>query len=185
MPEALATVAYGYDKLGDQATAQQYTDVLKLNYPNLVKSNGEVNLRAARKEGSWVNRATLGVFGSEEQNSSEEKSNSRNKQQSAALPTVLVSVYSIVLKHSKTSILKPNNSSEIFAIFKKGKLSVLALFVLCDFRLIKTPKRYTKQSRFDGSLHFKTSISASFHGFKTSATDDSTWLFLNTPLTKF
>ena len=73
VPEALATVAYSYGQLGDKQTAQQYTDVLKLNYPNLVKSNGEVNLRAARKEASWVNRATLGVFGREEQNSSEEK----------------------------------------------------------------------------------------------------------------
>ena len=52
VPEALATVAYSYDQLGDKQTAQQYTDVLKLNYPNLVKSNGEVNLRAARKETS-------------------------------------------------------------------------------------------------------------------------------------
>ena len=62
-PEALATLAYSYQKLGDQATSQQYVDILKLNYPNLVKSNGEVNLRAARKDGSWVNRATLGLLG--------------------------------------------------------------------------------------------------------------------------
>jgi outer membrane protein assembly factor BamD len=61
--EALATVAYGYNKLGDKATAQQYIEILKLNYPNLVQSNGEVNLRAARSEGSWFNRATLGIFG--------------------------------------------------------------------------------------------------------------------------
>lgn len=71
IPEALATVAYGYEQLGDQATAQQYVDVLKLNYPNLVKSDGSVNLRAARKEGSWVNRATFGVFGREEQSNIE------------------------------------------------------------------------------------------------------------------
>ncbi|EKU59952.1 outer membrane protein assembly factor BamD [Acinetobacter courvalinii] len=64
-PEALATLAYSYQKLGDQATSQQYVEILKLNYPNLVKSNGEVNLRAARKEGSWVNRATLGLLGRE------------------------------------------------------------------------------------------------------------------------
>ena len=63
VPEALATMAYGYEKLGDKATSQQYVDVLKKNYPNLVKSNGEVNLRAARREASWVNRATLGIFG--------------------------------------------------------------------------------------------------------------------------
>ncbi|ENU35903.1 outer membrane protein assembly factor BamD [Acinetobacter parvus] len=62
-PEALATLAYSYQKLGDKATSQQYVDILKLNYPNLVKSNGEVNLRAARKDSSWVNRATLGLLG--------------------------------------------------------------------------------------------------------------------------
>ncbi|WP_448761982.1 outer membrane protein assembly factor BamD [Acinetobacter tandoii] len=71
IPEALATVAYGYEQLGDKTTAQQYIDVLKLNYPNLVKSDGSVNLRAARKEGSWLNRATLGVFGREEQSTVE------------------------------------------------------------------------------------------------------------------
>lgn len=63
IPEALATVAYSYGKLGDTATAQQYTDTLKLNYPQLVKSNGSVNLAAARHEGSWVNKLTLGIFG--------------------------------------------------------------------------------------------------------------------------
>ena len=63
IPEALAIVAYSYEKLGDQTTAQQYTDVLKLNYPGLVKADGSVNLRAAQKEGSWVNKATLGLFG--------------------------------------------------------------------------------------------------------------------------
>ena len=67
-PEALATLAYSYQKLGDQATSQQYVDILKLNYPNLVKSNGEVNLRAARKDGSWVNRATLGLLGRQSKN---------------------------------------------------------------------------------------------------------------------
>lgn len=71
VPEALATIAYGYDKLGDQQTSQQYIEVLKLNYPNLVKADGSVNLRAARSEGSWINRATLGVFGREAQTSTE------------------------------------------------------------------------------------------------------------------
>ena len=65
VPEALATIAYAYNKLGDQASAQQYKEVIRLNYPNLIKSNGDVNLRAARKDGSWVNRATLGIFGRE------------------------------------------------------------------------------------------------------------------------
>ena len=49
--------------------------MLKLNYPNLVKSDGSVNLRAARSEGSWVNRATLGVFGREAQTSTDTKQN--------------------------------------------------------------------------------------------------------------
>ncbi|AOA57780.1 outer membrane protein assembly factor BamD [Acinetobacter larvae] len=65
VPEALATIAYSYKKLGDNTTAQQYVDILKLNYPKLVKANGEVNLRAARNDGSWWNKATLGVLGRE------------------------------------------------------------------------------------------------------------------------
>ncbi|BBQ49963.1 outer membrane protein assembly factor BamD [Acinetobacter pittii] len=65
IPEALATLAYSYDKLGDKATSQQYIEVLKLNYPSLVKKDGTVNMRAARKEGNWINRATLGIFGRE------------------------------------------------------------------------------------------------------------------------
>ena len=66
IPEALATMAYGYNKLGDKATAQQYVNILKLNYPNMVKSNGEVNLRAARRDSNWLNKATLGILGREE-----------------------------------------------------------------------------------------------------------------------
>lgn len=73
IPEALATMAYSYEKLGVQDSAQQYVDVLKLNYPHLVKANGEVNLRAARNDSSWVNRATLGIFGREEQNNLPQK----------------------------------------------------------------------------------------------------------------
>ena len=68
VPEALAIIAYSYDKLGDQATAQQYVEVLKLNYPNLVKANGSVNLKAAQKEASWLNKATLGLFGDTDTN---------------------------------------------------------------------------------------------------------------------
>ena len=65
IPEALATIAYSYNQLGDKASAQQYIEVLKLNYPHLVKANGEVNLRAARSEESFWNRTTLGIFGRE------------------------------------------------------------------------------------------------------------------------
>ena len=63
VPEALATMSYCYDQLGDKSLAKQYADVLKLNAPELVKADGTVNMRAARKEASWVNRATLGLFG--------------------------------------------------------------------------------------------------------------------------
>ncbi len=61
--EALATAAYSYQQLGDNATAQQYLDVIKLNYPKLIKANGSVNLEATRQQRSWFNRATLGVLG--------------------------------------------------------------------------------------------------------------------------
>ncbi|CAB1210395.1 outer membrane protein assembly factor BamD [Acinetobacter bouvetii] len=71
VPEALATMAYGYDKLGDTQTSKQYIELLKLNYPHLVKSDGSVNIRAAHGEGSWVNRATLGILGREAQSSTE------------------------------------------------------------------------------------------------------------------
>ena len=48
----------------------------------MVKSNGEVNLRAARKEGSWVNRATLGLLGRESQTvDTEEKNEPKTDQQ--------------------------------------------------------------------------------------------------------
>ncbi len=71
IPEALATLAYSYDKLGDRATSQQYIELLKLNYPHLVKADGSVNLRAARQDGSWLNRATLGILGRSEKNTVE------------------------------------------------------------------------------------------------------------------
>lgn len=82
IPEALATIAYGYQKLGNNETAQQYVDVLKLNYPNMVKSNGEVNLRAARRDSNWLNKATLGILGREErvQQPVEQKATSDNTQ---------------------------------------------------------------------------------------------------------
>ncbi len=65
VPEALAMMSNGYAQLGDQQLAQQYADVLKLNSPNLVKADGTVNMRAARNQGSLLNRATLGLFGRE------------------------------------------------------------------------------------------------------------------------
>lgn len=63
VPEALATISYAYAQLGNQESAQKYANLLKLNSPQLVKADGTVNMRAATKEGTWVNRATLGIFG--------------------------------------------------------------------------------------------------------------------------
>ncbi len=78
IPEALATTAYGYEKLGDKATAQQYINVLKQNYPELVKADGTVNMRAARSDGSIINRVTLGIFGKEGRTHSEQDSKTQN-----------------------------------------------------------------------------------------------------------
>ncbi|MFC3902818.1 Beta-barrel assembly machine subunit BamD [Acinetobacter marinus] len=62
-PEAIATIAYAYDELGDQDTANQYKQLLQANYPGLINKDGEVNLRAARNQGSLLNKMTLGVLG--------------------------------------------------------------------------------------------------------------------------
>ena len=83
VPEALATMAYGYQKLGDNATAQQYIDVLKLNHPNMVRSNGEVNLRAARRDSNWLNKATLGILGREERAQSTETAEVEKSQETS------------------------------------------------------------------------------------------------------
>ena len=83
VPEALATMAYGYQKLGDNATAQQYIDVLKLNHPNMVRSNGEVNLRAARRDRNWLNKATLGILGREERAQSTETAEVEKSQETS------------------------------------------------------------------------------------------------------
>ena len=71
VPEALAMISNGYAQLGDKQLAQQYADVLKLNSPKLVKADGTVNMRAARNQGSLLNRATLGLFGREATTSAE------------------------------------------------------------------------------------------------------------------
>lgn len=63
IPEAIATLAYAYQQIGDQSSSQQYTKLLQTNYPQLIKRNGEVNLRAARNQGSLFNRFTLGILG--------------------------------------------------------------------------------------------------------------------------
>jgi outer membrane protein assembly factor BamD len=66
IPEAIATIAYAYQQLGDQQSAQQYIQLLQSNYPNLIKSNGAINLKAARHQASLFNRFSLGIFGRSE-----------------------------------------------------------------------------------------------------------------------
>ena len=108
IPEALATMAYGYNKLGDTATAQQYVELLKLNYPGLVRANGEVNLRAARREASWVNKTTLGIFGRESaaQNSSKEQA------EQVSRPSVLNRLSFGLLGDKEDQDLKPAKADE-------------------------------------------------------------------------
>lgn len=62
-PEAIATIAYAYDKLGDTESAQQYKKLLQANYAQLIKNNGDVNLRAARNPESILNKFSLGILG--------------------------------------------------------------------------------------------------------------------------
>lgn len=62
IPEALATLGYSYQQLGMPEQADQYRDLLKLNYPSLVKNN-QIDLKAAQHQPSLLNRLTLGIAG--------------------------------------------------------------------------------------------------------------------------
>lgn len=62
IPEAIATLGYSYRALGMTEQANQYRDLLKLNYPDLVK-NERINLKAAQHQPSLLNRLTLGIAG--------------------------------------------------------------------------------------------------------------------------
>lgn len=62
IPEAIATLGYSYQQLGMTEQATQYRDLLKLNYPSLVK-NDQIALKAAQHQPSWLNRMTLGIAG--------------------------------------------------------------------------------------------------------------------------
>lgn len=63
IPEAIATMAYSYDKLGMKDTANQYRQLLQLNYPQLLDNNGNVKIDNARTGSNWLNKATLGILG--------------------------------------------------------------------------------------------------------------------------
>ncbi len=62
IPEAIATLGYSYQALGMTEQANQYRDLLKLNYPSLIK-NDQIDLKAAQHQPSLLNRLTLGIAG--------------------------------------------------------------------------------------------------------------------------
>lgn len=63
IPESIATLAYSYDKLGMKDTANQYRQLLALNYPQLLDNKGNVLIDNARTGSNWLNKITLGVLG--------------------------------------------------------------------------------------------------------------------------
>lgn len=63
VPEAIATMAYSYDKLGMKDTASQYRQLLQINYPQLLDNKGNVKIDNARTGSNWLNKVTLGVLG--------------------------------------------------------------------------------------------------------------------------
>ena len=68
IPEALATAAYAYQQMGSPELAAPYIELLRLNYPELLNGK-QVRVNAARLEGSWLNRLTLGIAGRRASNS--------------------------------------------------------------------------------------------------------------------
>lgn len=63
IPEAIATMAYSYDRLGMADTAKQYKQLLSINYPELLDSRGNVRIDGSRTTANWLNKATLGILG--------------------------------------------------------------------------------------------------------------------------
>lgn len=61
-PEAVATMAYAYDKLGMTTHADRYKKILRDNFPSLISGN-DVQLAAARTSASLMNKLSLGLFG--------------------------------------------------------------------------------------------------------------------------
>ena len=63
IPESIATIAYSYDKLGMTDTANQYKQLLRINYPALIDARGNVKPDNTRTSSHWLNQATSGVPG--------------------------------------------------------------------------------------------------------------------------
>lgn len=62
IPEALATLVYSYQKLGQNDLAAPHLAVLKANYPQLLDGDS-VRLSRARTDQSWLNKLTFGIAG--------------------------------------------------------------------------------------------------------------------------
>ena len=59
IPDAIAVLAYSYDKLGMADLANEYKTLLQINYPNMLSTDGRVKLDTKR-ERSFINKLTFG-----------------------------------------------------------------------------------------------------------------------------
>lgn len=89
VPEAIATMAYSYDKLGMTDTANQYKQLLKINYPDLLSNDGNVLLENTRSSGDWLNKLSFGVLGKSEKTQVNDSNATGN---TATKPQVIQSV---------------------------------------------------------------------------------------------
>ncbi len=108
IPEAVATLAYSYDKLGMNDTAQQYKQLLALNYPQLLDKNGSVRLANARTKPSLLNIVTLGILG---RSADVAKLNSTNNSDSSTITTQPQRIISLQgLQQARQLQLPANNT---------------------------------------------------------------------------
>ena len=62
IPEAIAALAYSYDKLGMTDLANEYKTLLQINYPTWLTRDGRVKL-STKRDRSWFNKLTFGQLG--------------------------------------------------------------------------------------------------------------------------
>ncbi|WP_288998468.1 outer membrane protein assembly factor BamD [uncultured Psychrobacter sp.] len=62
IPEAIAVLAYSYDKLGMTDLANEYKTLLQINYPTWLTRDGRVKL-STKRDRSWLNKFTFGQLG--------------------------------------------------------------------------------------------------------------------------
>ena len=62
IPEAIAVLAYSYDKLGMTDLASEYKTLLQINYPTWLTRDGRVKL-STKRDRSWFNKLTFGQLG--------------------------------------------------------------------------------------------------------------------------